>query len=81
VQVRYRYRYRVYPDAAQRQALARVWHEPRCRNPQSGEDVKLSITHSPDLAGRQGGFFGPDKFRQTARAPRRLLDELSIGWE
>ncbi len=34
-----------------------------------------------DLAGRHGGFSGPDKFRRAARALERLLGELSIGWE
>jgi len=33
------------------------------------------------LAGRAGGFSGPAKFRQAAQALKRLLDDLSIGWQ
>ena len=41
----------------------------------------MSLEPHLDLAGRHGGFSGPDKFRQAAQALKRLLDELSIGWE
>jgi sugar phosphate isomerase/epimerase len=41
----------------------------------------MSLEPHLDLAGRQGGFSGPDKFRQAARALKGLLDELSIGWQ
>ena len=47
----------------------------------SGFDGYMSLEPHLDLAGRQGGFSGPDKFRQAARALKRMLDELSIGWE
>ena len=47
----------------------------------SGFDGYMSLEPHLDLAGRQGGFSGPDKFRQAARALKRLLEELSIGWE
>ena len=47
----------------------------------SGFDGYLSLEPHLDLAGRQGGFSGPDKFRQAVRALKRLLEELSIGWE
>jgi sugar phosphate isomerase/epimerase len=47
----------------------------------SGFDGFMSLEPHLDLAGRQGGFSGPDKFRQAARALKRLLEELSIGWE
>jgi sugar phosphate isomerase/epimerase len=47
----------------------------------SGFDGFMSLEPHLDLAGRQGGFSGPDKFRQAARALKHLLDELSIGWE
>jgi sugar phosphate isomerase/epimerase len=46
----------------------------------SGFDGFMSLEPHLDLAGRQGGFSGPDKFRQAARALKGLLDELSIGW-
>jgi sugar phosphate isomerase/epimerase len=41
----------------------------------------MSLEPHLDLAGRQGGFSGPDKFRQAAQALKRLLSDLSIGWE
>jgi sugar phosphate isomerase/epimerase len=47
----------------------------------SGFDGFMSLEPHLDLAGRQGGFSGPDKFRQAAQALKRLLDELSVGWE
>jgi len=47
----------------------------------SGFDGFMSLEPHLDLAGRQGGFSGPDKFRQAARALKGLLDDLSIGWE
>ncbi len=40
----------------------------------------MSLEPHLDLAGRHGGFSGPDKFRQAARALKRLLGELSIDW-
>jgi sugar phosphate isomerase/epimerase len=46
----------------------------------SGFDGFMSLEPHLDLAGRHGGFSGPDKFRQAAQALKRLLDELSIGW-
>ena len=46
----------------------------------SGFTGFMSLEPHLDLAGRQGGFSGPDKFLQAARALKRLLDELSIGW-
>ena len=47
----------------------------------SGFTGFMSLEPHLDLAGRQGGFSGPDKFRQAARALKRLLDELSIDWQ
>jgi sugar phosphate isomerase/epimerase len=47
----------------------------------SGFTGYLSLEPHLDLAGRQGGFSGPDKFRQAAQALKRLLDDLSIGWQ
>jgi sugar phosphate isomerase/epimerase len=47
----------------------------------SGFTGFMSLEPHLDLAGRHGGFSGPEKFRQAARALKRLLDELSIGWE
>jgi sugar phosphate isomerase/epimerase len=41
----------------------------------------VSLEPHLDLAGRHGGFSGPDKFRQAAQALKRLLGELSISWE
>jgi len=41
----------------------------------------MSLEPHLDLAGRQGGFSGPDKFRQAAQALKALLSELSIGWQ
>jgi sugar phosphate isomerase/epimerase len=41
----------------------------------------MSLEPHLDLAGRQGGFSGPDKFRRAAQALKRLLSELSIGWQ
>jgi sugar phosphate isomerase/epimerase len=40
----------------------------------------MSLEPHLDLAGRQGGFSGPDKFRRAAQALKSLLSELSIGW-
>ncbi len=40
----------------------------------------MSLEPHLDLAGRQGGFSGPDKFRQAARALKSLLSDLSIDW-
>ena len=47
----------------------------------SGFAGYMSLEPHLDLAGRQGGFSGPDKFRQAAQALKRLLDEESIGWQ
>jgi sugar phosphate isomerase/epimerase len=47
----------------------------------SGFTGYMSLEPHLDLAGRQGGFSGPDKFRQAAQALKRLLDDLSIGWQ
>jgi len=47
----------------------------------SGFTGFMSLEPHLDLAGRQGGFSGPDKFRQAAQALKRLLEELSVGWE
>ena len=47
----------------------------------SGFTGFMSLEPHLDLAGRQGGFSGPDKFRQAAQALKRLLDELSVGWD
>lgn len=47
----------------------------------SGFTGYLSLEPHLDLAGRQGGFSGPDKFRQAAQALKRLLDDLSIDWQ
>ncbi len=41
----------------------------------------MSLEPHLDLAGRPGGFSGPAKFRQAARALKRLLGELSIDWQ
>jgi sugar phosphate isomerase/epimerase len=41
----------------------------------------MSLEPHLDLAGRSGGFSGPDKFRRAAQALKRLLSELSIGWQ
>ena len=41
----------------------------------------MSLEPHLDLAGRQGGFSGPDKFRQAAQALKRLLSEASIDWQ
>jgi len=41
----------------------------------------MSLEPHLDLAGRTGGFSGPDKFRQAVQALKRLLDDLSIGWQ
>jgi sugar phosphate isomerase/epimerase len=46
----------------------------------SGFTGYLSLEPHLDLAGRQCGFSGPDKFLRAARALKRLLDDLSIGW-
>jgi sugar phosphate isomerase/epimerase len=47
----------------------------------SGFTGYMSLEPHLDLAGRQGGFSGPDKFRQAAQALKRLLDDLSIDWQ
>jgi sugar phosphate isomerase/epimerase len=47
----------------------------------SGFTGFMSLEPHLDLAGRHGGFSGPDKFRQAARALKGLLGELSIGWQ
>ena len=47
----------------------------------SGFTGYMSLEPHLDLAGRQGGFSGPAKFRQAAQALKRLLDDLSIGWQ
>jgi sugar phosphate isomerase/epimerase len=47
----------------------------------SGFTGYLSLEPHLDLAGRQGGFSGPARFRQAAQALKRLLDDLSIGWQ
>jgi len=47
----------------------------------SGFTGFMSLEPHLDLAGRHGGFSGPDKFRQAARALKGLLDELSVGWQ
>jgi sugar phosphate isomerase/epimerase len=41
----------------------------------------MSLEPHLDLAGRAGGFSGPDKFRQAAQALKRLLGDLSIDWQ
>ena len=41
----------------------------------------MSLEPHLDLAGRQGGFSGPAKFRRAAQALKSLLSELSIGWQ
>jgi sugar phosphate isomerase/epimerase len=47
----------------------------------SGFTGFMSLEPHLDLAGRHGGFSGPDKFRQAARALKGLLGELSIDWQ
>lgn len=47
----------------------------------SGFEGFMSLEPHLDLAGRHGGFSGPDKFRRAARALKSLLTELSIGWQ
>jgi sugar phosphate isomerase/epimerase len=47
----------------------------------SGFSGFMSLEPHLALAGRTGGFSGPDKFRQAVQALKRLLDELSIGWQ
>jgi sugar phosphate isomerase/epimerase len=46
----------------------------------SGFTGFMSLEPHLDLAGRQGGFSGPAKFRQAARALKGLLGELSVDW-
>jgi sugar phosphate isomerase/epimerase len=41
----------------------------------------MSLEPHLDLAGRHGGFSGPDKFRRAVQALKSLLGELSIGWQ
>jgi sugar phosphate isomerase/epimerase len=47
----------------------------------SGFSGFMSLEPHLALAGRAGGFSGPDKFRQAVQALKRLLDDLSIGWQ
>lgn len=47
----------------------------------SGFTGFMSLEPHLDLAGRHGGFSGPDKFRQAAQALKGLLGELSIDWQ
>jgi sugar phosphate isomerase/epimerase len=47
----------------------------------SGFTGFMSLEPHLDLAGRQGGFSGPDKFRRAAQALKYLLSELSIDWQ
>jgi sugar phosphate isomerase/epimerase len=47
----------------------------------SGFTGFMSLEPHLDLAGRQGGFSGPDKFRRAAQALKHLLSELAIGWQ
>ena len=46
----------------------------------SGFSGFMSLEPHLDLAGRQGGFSGPGKFRQAARALKALLAEASVSW-
>jgi sugar phosphate isomerase/epimerase len=41
----------------------------------------MSLEPHLELAGRQSGFSGPDKFRRAAQALKGLLSELSIDWQ
>lgn len=41
----------------------------------------MSLEPHLELAGRRGGFSGPDKFRRAAQALKSLLSDLSIGWQ
>jgi sugar phosphate isomerase/epimerase len=41
----------------------------------------MSLEPHLDLAGRSGGFSGPDKYRQAVRALKSLLADLSISWQ
>ena len=41
----------------------------------------MSLEPHLDLAGPAGGFSGPGKFRQAAQALKRLLGEVSVGWQ
>jgi sugar phosphate isomerase/epimerase len=41
----------------------------------------LSLEPHLDLAGRAGGFSGPEKYRSAVQALKSLLGELGIGWE
>lgn len=47
----------------------------------SGFEGFMSLEPHLDLAGRSGGFSGPDKYRSAVQALKSLLDELSIAWE
>jgi hypothetical protein len=40
----------------------------------------LSLEPHLGLAGRFGGFSGPEEFRRAARALKDLLGELSVSW-
>jgi sugar phosphate isomerase/epimerase len=41
----------------------------------------MSLEPHLDLAGRSGGFSGPDKYRQAVQALKSLLADLSIPWQ
>lgn len=47
----------------------------------SGFEGFMSLEPHLDLAGRSGGFSGPDKYRGAVQALKALLDDLSIAWE
>lgn len=47
----------------------------------SGFDGFMSLEPHLDLAGRSGGFSGPDKYRGAAQALKSLLGEESIAWQ
>jgi sugar phosphate isomerase/epimerase len=48
---------------------------------ESGFDGYVSLEPHLALAGRYGGFSGPEAYRQAARALKALLGELAIGWQ
>lgn len=41
----------------------------------------MSLEPHLDLAGRSGGFSGPDKYRSAVQALKSLLDDLSVPWQ
>lgn len=41
----------------------------------------MSLEPHLGVAGRHGGFSGPEEFRRAARSLKSLLGELSIGWQ